>query len=150
MHSFMSKMPGLIMVAVVVSLVAMALTHMDLLPPSYRTPILDMVRDETDCATATGKDDCAHTVMQLRSLMAALAAAMCTISTVAASTRKWQAIYGSIAGLAALKAVFHQFMYIMDGSLTIPLTVVIVAAMVSVIPAVAVLSISSSYAEKKE
>ena len=137
----MAKLPDVIMLAAAVSLVAMALTHTDLLPPSHRTPILDIVMDETNCAVYAdaGKDDCTQIIIQIRSLFAAMAAAICTISAVAASTKRREIIYGVLAGLTALKAVFHQFMYITDGDLTIPLIIVIVAAMLAVGPGIVLL-----------
>lgn len=144
MQGLMAKLPVIIFLAVVFSVVVMGVSHTDELPTSSNTPILDMVMDKTDRGTnaEAGSDDCVQIVRQIRSLFAAMAAAICTISTVGASTRGLQVFYGSIAGLMALKAVFHQFMHITLGDPTIPLTIIIVAAVLTVAPAIGAFSSS--------
>lgn len=134
----MSKLPYVIGAAVWFSLVVMAIPHTDDLPATQTTPFHDIVVEETDCATNTeaGNDDCVQTIIQVRSLVAAMAAAICTIAAVAESNRRWQVVYGSIAGVTALKAIFHQFMYVTDGNLMIAFPVVVVATLLTVGPGV--------------
>ena len=132
-NRFTSKLPIVVRVAVVFALVAMLVPHADDLPLSgERTGFLDIVMDNTDCATSAGAgdDDCAQTGRQIRSLMAAMATAICTIAAVT-SNRRWTIIYGYIAGLTALKAVFNQFMYITNGDLTLPILIVSAAALIT-------------------
>ena len=41
-------------------------------------------------------------------------------------------IYGIIAGLLALKAVFDQFMYLTNGDITLPVIIIVVGALITV------------------
>ena len=132
-NRFTSKLPIVVRVAIVFALVAMLVPHADDLPLSGEgSGFLDMVMDNTDCGTCTGagNDDCAQIIRQIRSLMAAMAAAFCTIAAVS-SNRRWTIIYGYFAGVTALKAVFNQFMYITNGDLTLPILIVIAAGLIT-------------------
>ena len=133
MRRFTSKLPVVVGVAVAFSLVAMLVPHVDDLSLSGgKTGFLDIVMDNTGCATSAGvgNDDCAQTIRQIRSLMAAMVTAICTIAAVT-SNRRGTVIYGCIAGLTALKAVFNQFMYITNGDLTLPILIVATAALIT-------------------
>lgn len=137
----MSKLTYAIGAAVLFSLVAIGVPHTDELPFTHGTPFHDNVMKETDCATnaEAGNDDCVQAIRQIQSLVAAMAAAICTIAAVAESNRRGQVVYGSIAGVTALKAVFHQFMYITDGNLMVAYPIIVVAAMPTVLVGAALL-----------
>jgi hypothetical protein len=133
MRRFTSKLPVVVGIAVAFSLMAMLVPHADDLPLSGETPgFLNIVMDNTDCATnaGVGNEDCTQTIRQIRSLMAAMVTAICTIAAVASNGR-WTVIYGCIAGLTALKAVFNQFMYITNGDLTLPILIIATAALIT-------------------
>ena len=119
-------MSKLIVVPIIVSLMAIVVTHADLVNPLPTTPFIDAVREHTTCATST--DGCVQTVRQIRSLIAALAAATCTIAATIA-TSQGRKVYGVLAGISGLKAVFNQMMYITGGDLMLPIIIMIVAVL---------------------
>lgn len=122
MRRFVSKLRFVPVLAVLVFLMAMTFTHADEVPYSRNMPFLDMVTRKTDCLMTTEVNDnnCVQMTRQIKALMAAMAAAICTIATVTTTYRLLTSIYAALAGFTALKAVFHQFMYITNGDLTIP------------------------------
>ena len=120
-------MSKLIAVSVLVSLMGILVTHADQVNLSSYTPFLDAVKEHTTCAAST--DGCVQTVRQIRSLIAALAAAVCTIATAITTSKRRQVAYCVLAGTAGLKAVFNQMMYITGGDLMLPIIIMIVAVL---------------------
>ena len=119
-----------VFIAVVLSLMAIVVTHADASPIGAATPFLDAVQEHTDCG-ANGVD-CVQTRRQIRSLIAFMATAICTIAAATATGQKSTAVYGTMAGITVLKGVCNQFMYITNGDLLLPLVITVVAGLCAI------------------
>ena len=119
-----------VMGAALFSLIAISVTHFDGLPYSLNKPFLDAVRENTPCGTSTNAnvENCIQTRRQIRSLIAAMAAAIFTVAAATTSSKAGTVAYGIGAGVTALKAVYNQMMYITNGDLTLPIIILAVAA----------------------
>ena len=131
------------------SLMAIFVTHVDDLPPDRPAWFLEQVGGNTDCENhdLESNDGCIQTVRQIQAVVAAMAAGVLTIAA-AAATVHIQAIFVALAGVTALKAAFHQMMYVTNGDLTLPFIIVGAAAVLLVI--VGVPTLISALTEKRE
>lgn len=133
---------GIVNGLTVFALMAILVIHFEDLTPGSYTPYFTTVQNLTECGIATGPngDDCVQIARQVRSLATAMAAAIFTISAATGIRQAWS---GVAAGLLAIKAVFHQMMYITNGDPMLPIALVVVAGlctMVAIVPWMIVLS----------
>ena len=135
---------AIVAILVIISAAAILMAHADelySLAGARSTPFLDLARDHTNCSTKPDTDNgnCVQTVRQMKSLIAAMVAALFTILSVTATQRLLTITFGIIAGATALKAVFHQTMYITDGNTTLPVLILAVAILPSIGVGIAIL-----------
>lgn len=132
--------------AVGFALMAIVISEADQLPVITNTPFANLVETYTnckDCADAKAEvagdcetvadacgGDCTQATRQTRSLVAAMATAIFTIVSVAAT--RWRVAYVVAAGGFGLKAVFNQMMYISNGDLMLPIAIIIVSALCAI------------------
>lgn len=128
---------AIVAIIVVTSATAILMSHTDelyALSGAWSTPFLDLMRNTTDCGMkpVTDSGNCVQVARQMKSLIAAMVAALLTILSVTAAGRSLTLAFGVAAGASALKAVYHQTMYIADGNVMLPILILVVASFPSI------------------